>query len=57
MAAFGGGPLLAAARIVLLGLPPLRWLGAGALVVATASALPTPQPDVLVSADGVAGCA
>jgi competence protein ComEC len=55
MAAFGTGPLvLATAGIVLLGLlrTPLRWLGAGALVAATAWAVVVPQPDILVSGDG-----
>ncbi len=55
MEAFGAGPLLlASAGIVLLGLlwTPLRWLGAGALVAATAWALLTPQPDILVSGNG-----
>lgn len=55
MAAFGTGPLLlATAGIVLLGLlrTPLRWLGGGALIVATIWAVTTPQPDILVSGDG-----
>jgi competence protein ComEC len=55
MAAFGTGPLLlATAGIVVLGLlrTPLRWLGGGALIVATIWAVMTPRPDILVSADG-----
>jgi competence protein ComEC len=55
IAAFGTGPLIAAsAGIILLGLlrTPLRWSGAGAIVIAVAWALAVPQPDILVSADG-----
>jgi competence protein ComEC len=55
MAAFGAGPLLlASAGIVLLGLlrTPLRWSGAGALMLATAWALMLPQPDILIAGDG-----
>ncbi|MFH1339723.1 MAG: ComEC/Rec2 family competence protein, partial [Pseudomonadota bacterium] len=55
MAAFGTGPLVAASiGIILLGLlrTPLRWAGAAALVGAVVWALATPQPDILVSADG-----
>jgi competence protein ComEC len=55
IAAFGAGPLLAAtAGIILLGLlrTPLRWSGAGAIVVAVVWALTAPQPDILISADG-----
>ncbi|MDB5578695.1 MAG: competence protein ComEC [Bradyrhizobium sp.] len=55
MAAFGTGPLVAASiGIILLGLlrTPLRWGGAAALVAAVVWALATPQPDILISADG-----
>jgi competence protein ComEC len=55
IAAFGTGPLIAASvGIILLGLlrTPLRWSGAGAIVIAVAWALAAPQPDILVSADG-----
>jgi competence protein ComEC len=54
-AAFGTGPLIAASLgIILLGLlrTPLRWGGAAALVLAVVWALATPQPDILISADG-----
>ena len=55
MAAFGTGPLIAASLgIILLGLlrTPLRWGRAAALVGAVVWALATPQPDILISADG-----
>ena len=55
MASFGSGPLAAMSiGIILLGLlrTPLRWAGAGLIVLATAWALATPQPDILVSGDG-----
>ncbi|WP_291861950.1 ComEC/Rec2 family competence protein [Bradyrhizobium sp.] len=55
IAAFGTGPLVAASLgIILLGLlrTPLRWSGAAALVLAVVWALVTPQPDILISADG-----
>ena len=55
IAAFGTGPLIAASLgIILLGLlrTPLRWAGAGAIALAVIWALTTPQPDVLISADG-----
>lgn len=55
MASFGSGPLAAMSiGIILLGLlrTPLRWAGAGLIVFATAWALMTPQPDILVSGDG-----
>ena len=55
IAAFGTGPLVAASiGIILLGLlrTPLRWGGAAALVGAVVWALATPQPDILISADG-----
>jgi competence protein ComEC len=55
IAAFGTGPLIAASiGIILLGLlrTPLRWSGAGAIGVALVWALATPQPDILISADG-----
>jgi competence protein ComEC len=55
MAAFGTGPLLASsAGIILLGLlrTPLRWTGAGALIVAVVWALAVSQPDLLISGDG-----
>ncbi|HEY0330173.1 MAG TPA: ComEC/Rec2 family competence protein [Rhodopseudomonas sp.] len=55
VAAFGTGPLLLATLgIILLGLlrTPLRFAGAALLGVAISSALLTPQPDILVAADG-----
>ena len=55
MASFSTGPLAAMSMgIVLLGLlrTPLRWAGAGTIVLATIWALATPQPDILVSGDG-----
>jgi competence protein ComEC len=55
IAAFGAGPLIAASvGIILLGLlrTPLRWSGAGAIVIAVAWALVAPRPDILISADG-----
>jgi competence protein ComEC len=55
LAAFGTGPLAAmSAGIIALGLlrTPLRWSGAGLIVLATLWALATPQPDILVAGDG-----
>jgi competence protein ComEC len=55
IAAFGTGPLIAASLgIILLGLlrTPLRWGGAAALVLAVVWALATPQPEILIAADG-----
>jgi competence protein ComEC len=55
MASFGSGALAAMSMgIILLGLlrTPLRWAGAVLIVLATAWALATPQPDILVSGDG-----
>jgi competence protein ComEC len=55
MAAFGIGPLIAASiGIILLGLlrTPLRWSGAAVLLLATLWAVRTPQPDILIAADG-----
>ncbi len=55
MPGFGRGALAAMSiGIILLGLlrTPLRWAGAGVIVLATAWALATPQPDILVSGDG-----
>jgi competence protein ComEC len=55
MAAFGTGPLIAAsAGIILLGLlrTPLRWLGAGVLMLSVVWAVAVPQPDILISGDG-----
>ena len=55
MPAFGTGPLLlASGGIVLLGLlrTPLRWTGALLLAAATAWAVLTPPPDILVAGDG-----
>jgi len=55
MAAFGSGTLaVMSAGIVLLGLlrTPLRWAGAALIAFATIWALATPQPDILVAADG-----
>src|SRR3954469_14707278 len=53
--AFGTGPLIAAsAGIIVLGLlrTPLRWAGAGSIVLALIWMLATPRPDVLISQDG-----
>lgn len=55
MAAFGTGPLLImSAGIIVMGLlrSPLRWAGAGLVVLASICAVMTPQPDILVSHDG-----
>jgi competence protein ComEC len=55
MAAFGTGPLLAmSAGIIVMGLlrSPLRWAGAGFVMLASVCAVTTPQPDILVSSDG-----
>jgi competence protein ComEC len=55
MAAFGIGPLIVASlAIILMGLlrTPLRWSGAGVLVLAVAWAAGAPRPDILISADG-----
>src|SRR4051812_48321213 len=55
MAAFGTGPLLmATAGIILLGLlrSPLRWTGAGVLLLAVGWSLAIPRPDLLVAGDG-----
>ena len=55
MAAFGTGPLLlGTVGLVVLGLlrSPLRLAGIALFALATAWAVRTPQPDVLVSADG-----
>ncbi|EGP07550.1 competence protein [Bradyrhizobiaceae bacterium SG-6C] len=55
IASFGTGPLAAmSAGIIALGLlrTPLRWVGAGLMALATVWALTTPQPDLLVAADG-----
>jgi competence protein ComEC len=55
MPAFGTGPLLAvSAGMIIFALlkTPLRWGGAMAMVAATAWALLTPQPDILISSDG-----
>jgi competence protein ComEC len=55
MAAFGTGPLLAATLgLLLLCLlrSPLRGAGAALLVLASLWAVRTPQPDVLIAADG-----
>jgi competence protein ComEC len=55
--AFGIGPLLVCtAGLVLVCLlrTPLRWAGAAAIALAALLAARTPQPDVLVSADGQA---
>ncbi len=54
MAAFGSGPLLlcSAGLIVLCLLrTPLRWFGAGLIVLASLWAYRTPLPDILVSSD------
>jgi competence protein ComEC len=53
--AFGIGPLFAASLgIILLGLlrTPLRWSGAALVLMAALWAARTPQPDILISADG-----
>jgi len=55
LAAFGTGPLAAMSLgLIVLALlrTPLRWAGAGLAVIATTWALATPQPDILVAADG-----
>lgn len=55
MAAFGIGPLIVASLgIVLMGLlrTPLRWSGAGVLVLAVLWATATSRPDILISSDG-----
>ena len=55
IAAFGQGPLIAATfGIILLGLlrTPLRWAGAGMVVLAIGWALTVKPPDVLISGDG-----
>lgn len=55
IASFGAGPLaIMSAGIIALGLlrTPLRWGGAGLIALATVWALTTPQPDMLVAADG-----
>jgi competence protein ComEC len=56
MAAFGVGPLLlGSAGLVVLCLlrSPLRLAGAALLVIASVWAVRTPQPDVLIAADGL----
>ncbi|MBI5319795.1 MAG: ComEC/Rec2 family competence protein [Bradyrhizobium sp.] len=55
MAAFGIAPLiLASAGIILMGLlrTPLRWSGAGVLLLAIVWAAGAPRPDILISGDG-----
>ncbi|HXI07227.1 MAG: ComEC/Rec2 family competence protein [Bradyrhizobium sp.] len=55
MAAFGIGPLIVASLgIILLGLlrTPLRWSGAGVLLLAIVWAVGAPRPDILISGDG-----
>jgi competence protein ComEC len=55
MAAFGTGPLLAmSAGVIAIGLlrSPLRWVGAGLVVLGAVCAVTAPQPDILVSNDG-----
>ena len=55
MPAFGTGPLLlCSAGLVVLCLlrSPLRWCGAVLVVLASVLAIRTPQPEVLISADG-----
>jgi competence protein ComEC len=55
MAAFGIGPLIVASLgIILMGLlrTPLRWSGAGVLLLAIVWAAGAPRPDVLISGDG-----
>jgi competence protein ComEC len=53
--AFGTGPLIVSSLgIVLLGLlrTPLRWIGAGLVVLSVVWVFATPMPDVLISGDG-----
>lgn len=55
MAAYGTGPLiLASLGIVVMGLlrTPLRWSGAGVLVLAVLWAVAAPRPDILIAGDG-----
>ena len=55
LAAFGTGPLAAMSLgLIVLSLlrTRLRWIGAALALIATAWALVTPQPDILVAADG-----
>ena len=55
IAAFGTGPLIAGTvGIILMGLlrTPLRWSGALVLAASIVWVLVTPQPDILISADG-----
>ncbi len=55
MAAFGTGPLIVASLgIILVGLlrTPLRWSGAGVLLLAIVWAVSVPRPDILISGDG-----
>jgi competence protein ComEC len=55
LSAFGTGPLAAMSMgLIVLGLlrTPLRWAGAGLILLAALWALMTPQPDILVAGDG-----
>ena len=55
MAAFGIGPLVVASLgIILMGLlrTPLRWSGAGVLLLAIVWAGGAPRPDILIAGDG-----
>ncbi len=55
LAAFGIGPLLAASLgMIVIGLlrTPLRWAGAVLVAGAIVWAVQTPQPDILITADG-----
>jgi competence protein ComEC len=55
VALFGTGPLLfATAGLLVMALlkTPLRWSGAGLVVIAVVAAALTPRPDVLVASDG-----
>ncbi|MBI3702178.1 MAG: ComEC family competence protein [Afipia sp.] len=57
MASFSSGALAAMSiGIVMLGLlrTPLRWAGAGVIVLATLWAVAAPKPDILVAGDGYA---
>jgi competence protein ComEC len=57
VAAFGTGALLLGTgglAVLCLLKSPLRWCGAGVIIVAGLWAVTTPQPDILVSADGQA---
>jgi competence protein ComEC len=55
MTAFGIGPLIVASLgIIVMGLlrTPLRWSGAGVLLLAIVWAISAPRPDILIAGDG-----